>query len=208
MAFCNSCGTALEAGAKFCKKCGAAAPEATASVPVAQAAPPAAGGSGALKVILIVVAIVVALGILGVGALTFTVWRVAKHSRVENRNGKVHVETPLGSIDTSADPADVARNIGVDIYPGATVRKGGAANVNFGTVHTTAAALETDDSPDKVFEFYKARYPGANVVSAENGQYNIVSGEKDNVTTINIQTQDGKTVIQISKMTKSAATTS
>ena len=66
MAFCNSCGATLNAGTKFCNKCGA-----TVSAPVppagASSAPANKGGSSALKIILIVVAVIVGLGILGSG---------------------------------------------------------------------------------------------------------------------------------------------
>ena len=60
MAFCNACGATVEPGAKFCPKCGAAVPAAA----VASTAPATPAQSNALKIILIVVAVIIGLGIL------------------------------------------------------------------------------------------------------------------------------------------------
>ena len=69
MAFCNSCGATLDSGAKFCNKCGTTQPgAAAASVTPAGTAPASTQKSGsALKIILIVVAVIVVLGILAIG---------------------------------------------------------------------------------------------------------------------------------------------
>ena len=72
MAFCNSCGGALEAGAKFCPKCGAARP---GGAPVARrrgsaSRLPRSGqrrSDAQLKIILIVLAVIVGLAILSMG---------------------------------------------------------------------------------------------------------------------------------------------
>ena len=84
MAFCNSCGAALNPGIKFYNKCAPAsaacfpvgAPQADAvaaagatpappATVIAAAPPPSTGGGSALKIILIVVAVIVSIGILG-----------------------------------------------------------------------------------------------------------------------------------------------
>ena len=88
--------------------------------------------SGALKVILIVVAVVVGLGILGVAAISFVGYRIAQHSRIHNENGNVRVETPFGTVNTNVDPDEAARNLGIELYPGAEVVKGTASAVNYG----------------------------------------------------------------------------
>jgi hypothetical protein len=198
VAFCNSCGATLEAGAKFCKNCGVAVPLTTMTAP-----PPAKSGGNALKIILLLLAGVVFLGILGVGAASFVAWRIARHSRIENRNGQVRVETPLGTMESTNDPAEVGHNLGLEVYPGAKVRKGSAANVSFGGMHTSAAVLESDDPPATVYDFYKSKLPDARVSSYQNDNYSMVAGDKNNMTTVHIQSQDGKTVIQISKLIKS-----
>jgi hypothetical protein len=214
MAFCNSCGTAMEAGAKFCPKCGAAAVVTTAPVPsmpvssgsTVPAAP--AQGSGALKVILIVLAVVIGLGILGVGVTAFFIHRAVSRFHMENRDGNVHVDTPFGTVDSTQDPAEAARNVGVDLYPGATVAKNGSANMTIGSMHTATVELDTSDSPSAVNDFYKSKLPNANVMSGQGDHYTIMSGDKNNMTTISIEPRDGKTRIHIAKITRGMAATS
>src|SRR5215471_10062209 len=108
MAFCNSCGTNIGPGARFCPKCGAAVPAAVVSQAVPPAAPtaPAASQSNALKIILIVVAVIVVLGVVGIGSLVFVVRRIAHRSHIENRDGNVRVETPFGTAQSTSDPEE------------------------------------------------------------------------------------------------------
>src|SRR5258708_22638800 len=165
MAFCNSCGATLNAETKFCNKCGAAV-AAGPSAPVvpstvAAPTPPPTGGSSALKIILIVIAIVVGLGILSVGAFSFFVYRVAKNAHVSQEGDHVKVDTPFGSVETSKAPEQAAKDLGIDVYPGAQVQKNGSASVAFGNMHTVTASFESSDSVDKVCSFYKSKFPGA-----------------------------------------------
>lgn len=204
MAFCNSCGTTLDAGARFCNKCGKTQPVAASATPVFTPAAAVPGtpqkSSGALKVILIVVAVVVGLGILGVAAISFVGYRIAQRSRIHNENGNVRVETPFGTVNTNVDPDEAARNLGIELYPGAEVVKGTASAVNLGNMHTAAAEFETSDPASTVAEFYKSKVPNANVVSSTADHYAIISTDKKNMLTINIEPKNGRTRIHISKI--------
>src|SRR5437667_11299093 len=77
MAFCNSCGATLDGGAKFCIKCGATQPVRNVSSGLSSLSPigvPLAAtpkNNNALKLILIVVAVVVGLVILAMAATPF-----------------------------------------------------------------------------------------------------------------------------------------
>jgi hypothetical protein len=205
MAFCNSCGATLDGGAMFCTKCGAtqrgAAPAATPvfTPAVATAATPQKSG-GALKIILIVVAVIVFLGILGIGAVSFIGYRIARHSQVHNEDGNVRVDTPFGSVNTSTNPDDAARNLGVDLYPGAEVIKGTTSNMTMGAMHTAAADFETSDPVSTVGDFYKSKLPNASVVSTTAEHYTIISTDKKNMLSINIEPKDGKTRIHIARV--------
>lgn len=201
MAFCNSCGATLDAGAKFCNKCGTTQPTAASSstTPVALA-PAVPKSNSALKIILIVVAVIVGLGILGVGVASFVAYRIATHTRVHNRDGNVRVETPFGTVQTSTDPEETARNLGIDVYPGAQVVKGSSSNMNMGNMHTASAEFESSDPVSSVAEFYKSKLPGANVISSPGDHYSIISTDKKNMLTINIEPRDGKTRIQIARV--------
>ena len=204
MAFCNSCGTTLDAGARFCNKCGKTQPVAASATPVFTPAAAVPGtpqkSSGALKVILIVVAVVVGLGILGVAAISFVGYRIAQRSRIHNENGNVRVETPFGTVNTNVDPDEAARNLGIELYPGAEVVKGTASAVDLGNMHTAAAEFETSDPASTVAEFYKSKVPNANVVSSTADHYAIISTDKKNMLTINIEPKNGRTRIHISKI--------
>ena len=199
MAFCNACGATVEPGAKFCPKCGAAVPAAAvASTPATPAQ------SNAVKVILIVVAIVVGLFILGIGTATFIGWRIARHTRVEQDRGKVRVETPFGTVESTDDSDEAARNLGIDVYPGARALKGKAANVTMGSMHTVAAEFETDDPPERVAEFYKKKLPHANIAVSDAKHYTIISHDKKNMFTINIEPQEDKTLIHVANISCNA----
>jgi zinc-ribbon domain len=223
MAFCNSCGANIVAGTRFCNKCGAAvltstlpplaSPPAVGSAPPTPSTPPVAtpapsSGGGALKAILIVVGVIVLVGILGLASLAFFALRVAHRTRVRHDGDNVKVETPFGTVETTKDPQDAARNLGVDLYPGAQVMKEGSVSMTFGNVHTTALTFETSDSVDKVCSFYKPKFPNAMVVSSDDNQCNIVSNDQKNMITINVKTENGKTKIVISNVSKSNAANS
>jgi hypothetical protein len=216
MAFCNSCGASLNPGTKFCNKCGAAvvgsqpaspvasSPVVPSTVPVSPApyAPaPASSGGGALKAILIVVGIIVLVGILTVVSLGFFAWRVAHHTRIRQDGDHVKVETPFGTVESTKDPHEAARNLGVDLYPGARILDEGAASATFGAVHTTTLNFETTDSLDKVSTFYKPRFPNAMVMTTQADETTIVSNDKKNMITINIKAEGDKTKIAITNVT-------
>jgi hypothetical protein len=212
MAFCNSCGAALTAGTKFCNKCGAAVPAGPAAPGATLSplppAPPAStgGGTSTLKIILLIIAIIVGLGILSVGAFSFFVYRVAKSARVSHDGQHVKVETPFGNMETSKDPEQAAKDLGVDIYPGAQAQKTGNASMTFGNMHTVTASFQSSDSADKICDFYKSRLPNATSTSAQNRCNVIFSDQQNNhMITVNVQSDGDTSKIQIASVTKKAS---
>jgi zinc-ribbon domain len=201
VAFCNSCGATVESGAKFCPRCGQSQPVSGAvpSTGASPGTPPPASGN-TLKLVLIVFGVIVALGVIGLATVAFVGMRIARHTRVETKDGKVRVESPFGTVVTTTNPDEVARNLGVDLYPGARIKQNNAANVDVGGIHTVAAELESDDPPDKVADFYKSKLANANVTMNGEGHYSIVSKDKKSLITINIEPQDGKTLIHIANV--------
>jgi flagellar basal body-associated protein FliL len=206
MAFCNSCGATLNPGTKFCNKCGAT----VASTPgVSSAAappvPPPTGGSSALKIILIVVAVIVLIGILGIATVGIIGYRIAKSSRVSQNGDHVKVDTPFGSVETSKDPDQAAKDLGVDLYPGAEVQRNGASSVSMGSMHTVTALFESSDSPDKVCSFYKSRFPGAMVTTSDRNRCTIVSNNQRNMITINVESSGEGARLQITNVSKKSS---
>jgi flagellar basal body-associated protein FliL len=210
MAFCNSCGATLNDGTKFCNKCGAvvAAPAAPIRSTPVTAAPvattPTSGGSGALKIILIVVAVIVVIGILGVGAVTFIGYRIAKSTHVRQDGDNVNVETPFGSVKSTKDPEKVAKDLNIDIYPGAELQKDSASSASFGNIRTVAASFESSDPMDKVCAFYKSKFPGAMSTSSDENRCTIVSSANKATVTIHIETNGDGSKFQISKVSKAS----
>lgn len=206
MAFCNSCGAALSDGTKFCNKCGATV-AAAPSVPVVAATahspvPPTTGGGSALKIILIVIAVIVVLGVISVGAFSFFVYRVAKSSHVSQQGDHVKAETPFGSFESSKDPEQAAKDLGVDIYPGAEVQKDGASSASFGGIHTVTAIFESNDALDKICTFYKTKFPNAVATNADQNQCTIVSNNRGNMVTVKIEAEGDTSKIQITNVTR------
>ena len=207
MAFCNSCGATLNPGTKFCNKCGAAVPAGAAISGATSTAPAPAptGGNSALKVILIVVAVIVLVGILGIATVGIIGYRIAKSSHVSQNGDHVKVDTPFGSVETSKDPDQAAKDLGVDLYPGAEVQRNGASSVSMGSVHTVTAVFETGDAPDKVCSFYKSRFPRAMVTTSEQNHCTIVSNDQKNMITINVEAGGENTRLQITNVSKKSS---
>ena len=209
MAFCNSCGATLTPGIKFCNKCGAAVaaapPAATAAPTPSPSAAAPRGGSSALKIVLIVVLVIVAIGVLGLATLGIIAYRVAKSTHLRQQGENVKVETPFGTVETSKDPEQAAKDLGVDIYPGAQVQKEGSTDMTLGNIHTVAAVFQTDDSVDKVCSFYKSRFPSAMATTADPNHCSLVSSDQRNMVTINIESSGDTTKIQITNVSKKSS---
>ena len=217
MAFCTSCGAVLEGTGKFCTKCGAtvAAPSGAQGVaggglvgaaakpaPVAAAPANVPAGGGALKAILIVVAIIIGIIVLGGAVIGFGVWRIASRTHVVAGKNGARIETPFGTVESNVNTAETLKKLGVDIYPGARPLSGGAV-VTMGSMSTVTAQFQTPDSPDLVEAFYKARFPNSNInvsdqnqrtivfTTPEKGMMNIVIEPKGNMTQFTISNVGG-----------------
>jgi hypothetical protein len=205
MAFCNSCGAQLTEGTKFCSKCGATITG--APVPAASASinpTPPSGSSSALKTILIVVAAIVVIGIVGVATLAFIGIRVARHTRVMQEGDHVKVETPFGTAETSKDPEEAAKDLGVDVYPGAEAQKEGASTATFGRVRTVSAAFESDDAVEKVCAFYRSKFPNATISTSDQNRCTVVSNNPPNMITINVEPNGDGSKFQIASVSSKA----
>lgn len=206
MAFCNSCGARLENDAQFCPKCGAAQAVGTAAssgTPPTQTTPPIQGRPApntASRPLLITLG--VGLAVLGLCIVAATIFglHIARHTHVQNRDGNVRVDTPFGTVETTTNPTDAARQLGVDLYPGAQVLKSNTANIGIAGVNAVAAELESDDPADKVADFYRTKFPDA-TVKVSGSRYEIVAKQKDNLVTIKIEPQDSKTHIEVASVT-------
>lgn len=170
--FCTKCGASVPDGMAFCTACGAPVTAPVANTPVAYVpaasnapaagpygqpvavAPAATGGNSALKIVLIIVAVVVGLGILVVAGIGFIGWRIAKTAHVSNDGKNVSVSVPGGGTYSAGNITVTASDLGVDIYPGATQQQG-AVRVSTPNGSAITAVYVTSDAMDKVVDFYK-----------------------------------------------------
>ena len=214
--FCAKCGTALSAGEQFCTSCGtAAAPGGAVAapaqpIPAQRTAPPASSGSSAVKIVLIVVAVVVGLGILSLGAIGFTAWRIARNIHVADNGGKVTFNTPGGTFTANSSETFTASDLGTDIYPGAQSARGGM-KMDLPTGSMVTGIYLTSDSKEQVVAFYKSKFGSeAEVMDVTDGALVSLkkSPEESVVVTItaNSSQDNGKTRFSIvhTKATKAS----
>lgn len=207
MAFCTSCGKPLDPAARFCSACGAAmaagtpAASAPGAAPQPAPLPPAGSGgtSSALKIVLIALLAVAVLGILGTIGATVVGLHIARHSRVQSRGDDATVSTPFGEIKSTHDAAQVARDLGVDVYPGARPLEGGGV-VNMPGLHVGGANFESDDSLDKVAEFYRRRFPKASIDVTEPDHQALVVTASRGMVTIDLHRAGDRTEIHLASL--------
>ena len=204
MAFCNSCGAPLAEGTKFCGKCGTAITGVSGTAPQAMAPgpPPSSGSSSGLKMVLMIVGVIVFIGILGMVTCGIIVHRAIRNARLSQKGDNVKIETPFGNVESSTDPEKTAKELGIEIYPGAQVQKAGTASVSFGNFHTVTANFESTDSVDKVCDFYRSKLPAATVQSSDQAHCTIVASAQGNSTNINVDSTGGGSRFTIVAMTK------
>src|ERR1700678_3289330 len=156
-------------------------------LPMAADYPPAAGyppaqpakSGGALKIILIIVAVVVGLGLIAAGVVGDGVWSVA-HTvsgvvHTDNKgNGTVSI---LGNTISAGKDVNVsAGDLGVPIYPGASRGEGGMKmSLPTGTVNMVV--FVTDDPVSDVVAFYKGKL-GENESDMETNSGSVLSSSK------------------------------
>jgi len=200
--FCSKCGAELSPNAQSCTACGApvAVPVLVAATSTPAAAPAQSGGS-ALKIILIILAVVVGLGILGMGAVGFFAWRVAHAIHVSGNGSDVTIHTPGGSLSANTSETYTAADLGTDIYPGAISGKG-SMRMSLPTGSMVTAIYLTGDTKDQVLAFYKEKFGSeASIYDSSDGTVLTVNkGEQENVVvtiTKGASDNEGKTQIAI-----------
>ena len=200
--YCAKCGSEVAAGQPFCASCGAptalgGATLAAASQPVAISAK--AGGNTVVKIVLIVVAIFVGLGILGAGVFGYTVWRISRAVHMSANGSQINL--PGGSMSTNSSASYTAAELGTEIYPGAQPTKRGM-RMTLPTGSMVTGVFFTNDSKDQVVAFYKSKL-GAEVATMEAGDAAILTlkkGQQESVmVTVSAKSSQyqGKTQISI-----------
>ena len=211
---CAKCGAARATTSGFCNFCGtpvAAGP--TQPIPpggqqaaVSAAPQPAKSSGGALKVILIVVAIVVGIGIVGASALGFAAWRVSKLIAANKKSNDAVFSIPgLGAISTGNDATADPSQLGAPVYPGAVQEKG-AVSLGTSAAAGAQAHFTTGDPVSQVVDFYTSNLPGAILASTASATVLNAGPSATDRVTVTISpgsgSNAGKTTIVIVRTTK------
>jgi len=209
--FCTKCGTAMGEGMSFCTNCGATvgAPAGPAGQPMVSApvaaAPVAKAGSPILKIVLIVLAVFLFFGLLGIGSCVFFAYRAKQ--RYNQFAKQAHITFPSSAatreVQALAGGAAVAVNTGIPIYPGATPTDAGG-DMSMGAGVIAVQEYVTGDSVDKVIDFYKDKL-GSNVsVQQAEGKALLQVVSASGLTNITVFHDDnsGKTRFSITRIGK------
>jgi ribosomal protein L40E len=197
--FCTKCGAQLPSDKQFCASCGAAAPAQTSAVQPTTA--PAKSGGSAVKIILIIVAVIVGLGLIGVGVAGYTVYRVSRAIHGNGTTNTMTLTTPEGKVNLNTNETYSASDLGTDIYPGAQSIHGGM-RMELPTGSMVTGVFVTSDSKDQVVAFYKTKFgSGASTFDTSDGAIlTLPKGQQESVMvtiTAKPSQNDGKTKVVI-----------
>ncbi|HEX3373225.1 MAG TPA: hypothetical protein VHS13_03395, partial [Edaphobacter sp.] len=162
--------------------------------------PPTTSGTTVLKIVLIVIAAMVLIGVIVAGAIGIGVYKIAKSAHKDS-SGNVSITTPDGTITTGQNNNVSAADLGIDLYPAVTTGQG-SMNMRTPEGSMVTAVYLSSDPPDKIVAFYKERLGDkASVVKTSNGTV-LSAGEKDrdNIV-ITITPQGDSTKIAIVRVT-------
>ena len=139
--------------------------------------PPMTSGNTVLKIVLIVIAVFVLLGVVVAGVIGVSVYKIAKGAHKDG-NGNVSISTPGGTITTGQSANVSAADLGIDLYPGATTSEG-SMNMKTPNGSMVTAVYLSPDPADKIVTFYKEKLGDqASIVQTSNGTV-LSAGEKD-----------------------------
>jgi hypothetical protein len=185
-----------------------------AQAPAAVAAAPAAkSGSPIVKIILIVLAVLIFLGLLSAASCVYFIYRTKqKVTQIQKQvqatfpmqvgTREVHPQ-PVAPAAAPAPPAGPVVDTGVATYPGATPW-GGGSQVSTGTASMKAQEYTTSDSVDQVLAFYKDKLGPTAMVTQSGGQavVQVLGANGETTVAIKPDSSSGKTHITINTIGK------
>ena len=164
-----------------------------------------------MKIILIVLAVLILIGILAAGSCVYFIYRAKQKVRQFEKQVQTTFPTPTPTAPSlpgaPATPPSVqvgpAVDMGALIYPGATPLEGGG-QLSMGGGAFKTQQYTTSDSVDKVVAFYKDKLGPTATVAQSEGQTVVQLLGPNGITNVVIgpDTSPGKTKISISSMSK------
>jgi hypothetical protein len=154
-----------------------------------------------IKIVLIIVAVFVCLGVLALGVIGYGVYRVSHAIHKNLADNGMTINSPGGALSSTPGKTYSAEELGVDPYPGAQAAKGGM-HMTMGSVSMTAANYVTSDSKQQVVDFYKNKLGSQNTVTEtdDSAIFSVKKASGDSVLLTITQKPsqyDGKTQIHI-----------
>jgi hypothetical protein len=150
-------------------------------------APPAKGNG--LKIVLIVVAILVGIGIVGAAIVSYSVYRVVhtvRNSVDVDDKGNFSLNAAAGGLSMGKNVTASEAELGVPVFPGATRGQGGLRMKTRNGSMVTVIYKTTADV-DAVVSYYKSKMPGADEASSDtNGATVLKTGKPNDQTMVTI----------------------
>jgi len=135
-----------------------------------------------VKIILIVVAVFIFLGLLSAGACVYMVYRAKQKVNQFEKQARATFPIPTGTGEVQTQPAAPTPvpgqptgpviDLGVPVYPGATPTQAGTT-MSMGAGAIKVQEYTTSDSVDQVTAFYKSKL-GSNAMVTQTGQQALV----------------------------------
>ena len=163
------------------------------------AAPPKQNNT--MKIILIVLAVFVGVGLIVASVAGYAIWRFSKAIHRDAKTGTMTVDTPNGPVTAISNGSVTEADLGVPIYPGAVQAKG-TLRVNSPTGPMVQAHYLTTDSKDQVVAFYTDKL-GSSAVTTSSSQSAFMTFSKSKQESVMLSIvqrpglSDGKTQIVI-----------
>jgi hypothetical protein len=166
-----------------------------------------------VKIVLVVVAVLILLGLLCAGACVYFMYRAKQGVAKLEKQAHVTFPMPAGTPEVHLRPAAPAAapsppagpivDTGVPTYPGATAI-GGGGQMTMGTSAVKTQQYTTSDSVDKVVAFYKDKLGPTAMVTQSGGQALVQVAGTNGLINVAIapDSSSGKTKISISNITK------
>lgn len=173
MEHCEQCGVELAEG----QRCAACA------LP-----PPRWGGRR------VVIGFLVAVVILALVFLAAVLYFIRHTAIVTSSPNSGRVEAPFGVVSASNNPGQLARTLGIDVYPGAKGVKGTQAEMDNESI--VSMIFSTKAAPLNVTHFYHVRFPDATLKLTKQGDTLVQFSGRDTITVKAIP-QKGITQIEI-----------
>ncbi|MGH9415166.1 MAG: zinc-ribbon domain-containing protein [Terriglobales bacterium] len=189
MPLCPHCAAELAPEAAFCSACGR---RLSTTAPVAPQAGHWYRGHRFVTGFLVLIATV------GVAFVLGMIYFVHNTTIVTAGKNGSRIESPMGVVTTSRDPAKVAKQLGIELFPGAVGDNSAQALLNANNM--VSLAFHTSATPRQVIAFYHVRYPDATVKRLPKGGYGLVQLNPLDTMTIDATASHGKTRITISDL--------